>query len=588
MPLLTEDPVTQLAFSVYENRGVYALLLGSGLSRAAEIPTGWEITLDLVRRIAAAKGVEGENDWAEWHRRTTGEEPNYSKLLEEVASSPDERRAVLNSYIEPDNDDREAGRKTPTDAHYAVADLARAGFVRVIVTTNFDKLIETALRERGVEPTIVGSADALRGAEPLTHTRCYVLKLHGDYKDARILNTDEELSAYPAEYDALLDRIIDEHGLIIAGWSGAWDHALRSAILRAPTRRYPTYWALRGALAPAAQELADQRRARIVSISDADSFFNGLRDRVQTLEQTHRQAPLTADLAVGSAKRFLAKPEYRIQLGDLVEEHAGRLLKSTAEGDLGPQGPWSVQEFQRRLGRYEAASEVLAKVTGVLGRWGDGSEMRLVLDVLRTQYGAAENTQGGIVVWLHLRAYPSVLLYSTYALGLVRAGRWGTLHSLYSAEVHQDHRGPKSVVELLHLDTWKGASKQLWNHLEGYDRRYTPFADYQAQLLGRWSAAFAPLTPDFDLLYERFELLGAFAYLDRYSKDQLQLSLSQGSHVGIPVGRVGWDSQRRDTLISWISSSKVQDELLAAGFCRQDPEFVAAAIQVFQHAAGRF
>src|SRR4051812_30108201 len=43
--MLISDPLTQLSFSVYENRGVFALLIGSGLSRAAEIPTGWEITL---------------------------------------------------------------------------------------------------------------------------------------------------------------------------------------------------------------------------------------------------------------------------------------------------------------------------------------------------------------------------------------------------------------------------------------------------------------------------------------------------------------------------------------------------------------
>jgi hypothetical protein len=52
MTLLQNDPITQLAFSVYENKGVFAVLLGSGLSRSAEIPTGWEITLDLVRRVA--------------------------------------------------------------------------------------------------------------------------------------------------------------------------------------------------------------------------------------------------------------------------------------------------------------------------------------------------------------------------------------------------------------------------------------------------------------------------------------------------------------------------------------------------------
>ena len=65
MSIFAKDPLTQLAFSVYENPGVFAVLLGSGLSRSAEIPTGWEITLDLIRRVALAQGVEQQADWAE-------------------------------------------------------------------------------------------------------------------------------------------------------------------------------------------------------------------------------------------------------------------------------------------------------------------------------------------------------------------------------------------------------------------------------------------------------------------------------------------------------------------------------------------
>ena len=45
-------------FSVYESKGVFAVLLGPGLSRAAEIPTGWEITLSLIRRVGLAQGAE--------------------------------------------------------------------------------------------------------------------------------------------------------------------------------------------------------------------------------------------------------------------------------------------------------------------------------------------------------------------------------------------------------------------------------------------------------------------------------------------------------------------------------------------------
>lgn len=181
MSILAKDPHTQLAFSVYENPGVFGVLLGSGLSRSAEIPTGWEITLDLIRRVALAQGVEPQPDWAKWYREEFGQEPNYSALLEELASSPDECRSILHSYIEPTDQDREEGKKVPTPAHEALADLVRAGYVRVIVTTNFDRLMENALRERGVEPTVVSSVDGLKGAEPIAHSSCYILKPHGDY-----------------------------------------------------------------------------------------------------------------------------------------------------------------------------------------------------------------------------------------------------------------------------------------------------------------------------------------------------------------------------------------------------------------------
>jgi hypothetical protein len=81
--VLMIDALTSLAFSLYENKGVYALLLGSGVSRAAQIPTGWEITLDLVRRVAALQGIPEQPDWAAWHKENFGKEPSYSELLDQ-------------------------------------------------------------------------------------------------------------------------------------------------------------------------------------------------------------------------------------------------------------------------------------------------------------------------------------------------------------------------------------------------------------------------------------------------------------------------------------------------------------------------
>jgi len=93
------DPLTALAFSIYENKGVYCLLLGSGVSRPSEIPTGWEITLDLVRRVAALHGVTEEPDWATWYKATFGAEPKYSELLDQLASTADERRSLCTAIL---------------------------------------------------------------------------------------------------------------------------------------------------------------------------------------------------------------------------------------------------------------------------------------------------------------------------------------------------------------------------------------------------------------------------------------------------------------------------------------------------------
>ena len=87
--------------------------------------------------------------------------------------------------IPPKDDDI----RKPTKAHHAIAQLVASGAVRVVITTNFDRLIENALREARVEPTVIASDDATAGATPLVHSKCAVIKVHGDYLDARIKNT---------------------------------------------------------------------------------------------------------------------------------------------------------------------------------------------------------------------------------------------------------------------------------------------------------------------------------------------------------------------------------------------------------------
>jgi hypothetical protein len=267
------EPVLKVALSLHNNPGIYALLIGSGISRSAGVPTGWEIVLDLIRKVANIEGEDPEPEPEAWYQKRFGELPDYGRLLDRLTSTSAERMALLRSYFEPTEEEREQGLKMPTPAHRAIATLVRLGYFRIILTTNFDRLLEKALEDEGVSPDIIKSDDDLQGAMPYVHSKCYLVKLHGDYLDTRIKNTPEELANYSEHLNRLLDRIFDEFGLIVCGWSGTWDTALRQAILRCPNRRFPMYWLAKGELTEEAKQIVYHRRAEIIDIESADQFF---------------------------------------------------------------------------------------------------------------------------------------------------------------------------------------------------------------------------------------------------------------------------------------------------------------------------
>lgn len=168
------DPRISLATAVHASPGVYALLLGSGVSSAARIPTGREIVASLVALAAAANdstGADGElvDPGAWWARHGGGVPLGYSSLLNALAPTAAGRSQLLRRYFEASGADRQLGRKLPTAAHLAVADLVAAGFVRVVLTTNFDRLLEVALEQRGLQPQVIHRPDQIAAMTPLVH-----------------------------------------------------------------------------------------------------------------------------------------------------------------------------------------------------------------------------------------------------------------------------------------------------------------------------------------------------------------------------------------------------------------------------------
>ena len=107
---MTIEKLTTLAFSMYSNKGAYALLLGSGISRSAHIPTGWEVETALIEQLAASKKDIIKDNPHQWFKERYEKEASYSFLLEELVKTPTERVQLMKQFFEPTEEEKELVR----------------------------------------------------------------------------------------------------------------------------------------------------------------------------------------------------------------------------------------------------------------------------------------------------------------------------------------------------------------------------------------------------------------------------------------------------------------------------------------------
>lgn len=521
-----DDKTLSLAYSLYTNPGVYAVLLGSGVSRAAGIPTGWEIVLDLCRKLAVASGEEPEPSPQEWYEGRFGQEPRYDELLAGIASTPTERNGILNAYFVPTPEEREQGLKQPTAAHRAIAELAADGKVRMILTTNFDRLMEGALDAAGVRYQLASTADQLAGLRPYVHADCTVIKLHGDYEDVRILNTPDELRGYPPELDAYLDRVFDEFGLIVAGWSAEWDEALRAAILRTPSRRYGWYWLARGKPADSARRVIEHRDASVITAEGADVFFPRLAERVAALERTGGTHPLSVEAAVATTKRLLSEERFAIRLHDLVSDETAAVIRAASE-------PTEIA-IEDLLARRLSYTATLRNVLAVVAYHGATATQRVLLRTALERLAPVSRPQA---LRTGREEMPGLLCLYSAGVAAVAGGRYDNLRSiLVEAEYLQASGRVRPVVGALHATDLSATLKLMAPDPSGR----MSGSSWLAEALRADGTRLLLTAEEYDRAFDLFELIVAIVDLDK-----------SGSSRVLP-GRFLWREGAIGPLTRWI------------------------------------
>lgn len=524
-------PFDALALTLHHSPGVHAMLLGSGLSRSAGIPTGWEITLDLIRRLGALDGLTDHDDWPKWYVEKYGKVPSYSEILDSLASTQAERRSILQSYIEAASGEEV---RQPTKAHHSIARLVASGKVKVLITTNFDRLLEGALRAEGIEPTVIANDDAVAGATPLVHSQCTIVKVHGDFLDARIKNTDPELAEYSLAMNDLLDQIFDNFGLVVVGWSGDWDTALRNAILRAPNRRYPMFWASRGMPSALATDILDKRGARSIPITDADSFLQKLEHTVAALETASSPHPQTVHAALALARRLCRDDRYAMEWAEFLHAEVLKIREYVLGSDYPTASP-TTKSLNEMVKLLVSTSETLRRSAMICGRWGTPDANRALTRAI-ADLNFSVQPRGGFNYLIAMQQFPASITFYWCLGGLIDAERWPEVHALMESTISVDNRS----VPMAAAFPFATYDTVDWKFLEGLETRHTPISDYLVGLFQSEAAQdIVLLTTRGEALFDELEMMVALAFAYR----RVKLSADTGLWFWIPLGRFIWRNQ---------------------------------------------
>lgn len=374
--------LTTLAFSLYSNKGAYAVLLGSGISRSAHMPSAWDVENSLIEQLAATQGVSRQDDWHKWFHGFYGTDADYSSLLASVASTKTERVALMKGFFEPNENEKELGWKKPTIAHCSLARLIKNGYVKVILTTNFDRLMEEALGLEGVSFQVVQDESDLDKIVPLQHSMVpTVIKINGDYIDCRFRNTAAELSSYPERLKNFISRVFEDYGLITCGWSATWDTGLVSILKNASLSRYNSFFGYVSKPNVTLNDLAVCREGETLAVADADSLFKELLEQISALENSFVSHTTSKDILVARIKKYLSSSQYDIEYEDLIEQlgqEAYQKVQAVANYDQ----YLDREVFQSFLKKHQDAVSDLMDIAILVGRWGKPHHFKALGEVL--------------------------------------------------------------------------------------------------------------------------------------------------------------------------------------------------------------
>lgn len=547
------ESTNKIALSIFSNKGAYALILGSGISRNAGIPTAWEIISDLIQKLAILENEKIENSPIDWYIKKYKTNPDYSDILEKIASSPSERMNLLKPYFEPTEEDRENNLKEPTKAHKAIAKMVKKGFVKVIVTTNFDRLIEQALKIEGIEPTIIRHPSDIDGTIPLVHNDFILIKLNGDYLDTRILNTSKELSVYDENLENYIRRIFEDFGIISCGWSAKWDTALTNSIKKSKRSPFNSFLTFLNKCPDELIEIASNRKGETAKIIDADNFFYEIDEKITALLDINNK-PISSDVAVARLKKYIANENSLILFHDLLINEFKRIeieLNQLIDYSIYP----SKENLRPILDQILKIIEPLTKLIANAVYWSKPIHYNTIIEILTRISKLPEISGQNYPENKNFFYFQSTIILYTIGIITIKTEKYDLLKDCFNIKLRDKFDGPerKHLIKIVNSSLM---DKQVLNDILGQNYK-TPLSTFLNEQLWSILEDLIPDKEEYQDLIDVFEYVMSLNYIDLIGEEFGQTWAPYGQYVW---RRASFRSRYSHLLQDFIDTIDIQKE----------------------------
>lgn len=263
----------------------YCFILGAGASRTSGIRTGEELMREW-RKFLIQKGKEYTADCA----RELGIEPErYEYLLDESKPLRNDDYFTLFDLRYAGNAnaayaflEKEMEKKFPSYGYFPLAMLLAHTENRLVITTNFDSLVEDALYTyTSMHPLSVGHESLAPYMENDTR-RPVIAKVHRDLL-LQPMNREEEMQRLAQEWEQPLRNALQKYIPVVIGYAGG-DHTLMSLLQTLHLRGL--YWCHVGEMKEnAIRDLVAKQNGYLVKILGFDEVMFQLGQKFEEITQ---------------------------------------------------------------------------------------------------------------------------------------------------------------------------------------------------------------------------------------------------------------------------------------------------------------